>query len=78
MLSDALKAKQKVGRYIVNRDQVPLVRLLATKNNDEIASLYQIWLQARNLLLSVTGLNKELIICNVLAQSQLIGYQQQY
>ena len=77
LLSDALKAKQKVGRYIVIRDQVPLVRLLATKNNDEIASLYQIWLQARNLLLSVTGLNKELIICNVLAQSQLIGYQQQ-
>lgn len=77
LLSDALKAKQKVGRYIVNRDQVPLVRLLATKNNDEIASLYQIWLQARNLLSSVTGLNKELIIYNVLAQSQLISYQQQ-
>ena len=77
LLSDALKAKQKVGRYIINRDQVPLVRLLATKNNDEIASLYQIWLKARNLLLSVTGLNKELIIYNVLAQSQLISYQQQ-
>lgn len=75
LLGDALKAKQKVGRYIVNRDQVPLVRLIATKSHDEITSLYQLWLQARKVLLSVAGLNKELMIYNVLAQSQLIGYQ---
>ena len=75
LLGDALKAKQKVGRYIVNRDQVPLVRLIATKSHDEITSLYQLWLQARKVLLSVAGLNKELMVYNVLAQSQLIGYQ---
>lgn len=75
LLGDALKAKQKVGRYIVNRDQVPLVRLIAAKSHDEITSLYQLWLQARKVLLSVAGLNKELMVYNVLAQSQLIGYQ---
>ena len=75
LLADALKAKQKVGRYIVNRDQVPLVRFLATKSHDEITSLYQLWLQARKVLLSVAGLNKELMVYNVLAQSQQIGYQ---
>ena len=75
LLGDALKAKQKVGRYIVNRDQVPLVRLIATKSHDEITSLYQLWSQARKVLLSVAGLNKELMVYNVLAQSQLIGYQ---
>ena len=75
LLGDALKAKQKVGRYIVNRDQVPLVRFLATKSHDELTSLYQLWLQARKVLLSVAGLNKELMVYNVLAQSQQIGYQ---
>ena len=73
LLSDALKAKQKAGRFIVNRDQVPLVRLLATKSNEKISALYELWLQARRLLLSVTGLNKELIVYNVLAQSEIIS-----
>ncbi|OCG77204.1 DNA polymerase III subunit delta' [Gilliamella sp. Occ4-3] len=73
LLSDALKAKQKVGRFIVNRDQVPLVRLLATKSNEKISELYNLWLQARNQSLTVTGLNKELIVYNVLAQSELIS-----
>ncbi|MWN05082.1 DNA polymerase III subunit delta' [Gilliamella sp. Pas-s95] len=72
LLSDALKAKQKVGRFIVNRDQVPLVRLLATNSNEKLSELYNLWLQARNQLLTITGLNKELIICNVLAQSELV------
>lgn len=73
LLSDALKAKQKVGRFIVNRDQVPLVRLFATKSNEKIFALYHLWLQARNQLLTITGLNKELIVYNVLAQSELIS-----
>ncbi|WP_081303620.1 DNA polymerase III subunit delta' [Gilliamella sp. WF3-4] len=73
LLSDALKAKQKAGRFIVNRDQVPLVRLLATQNNEKLSALYHLWLQARNQLLTITGLNKELIIYNVLAQSELIS-----
>ncbi|MWN31738.1 MULTISPECIES: DNA polymerase III subunit delta' C-terminal domain-containing protein [unclassified Gilliamella] len=73
LLSDALKAKQKVGRFIVNRDQVPLVRLFATKSNEKLSALYNLWLQARNQLLTVTGLNKELIVYNVLAQSELIS-----
>lgn len=72
LLSDALKAKQKVGRFIVNRDQVPLVRLLATNSHEKITALYDLWMQARQQLLSVTGLNKELIVYNVLAQSEVI------
>lgn len=73
LLSDALKAKQKAGRYIINRDQVPLIRLLATFSNEKIFSLYELWLHARRQLISITGLNKELIIYNVLAQSELIS-----
>lgn len=73
LLSDALKAKQKVGRFIVNRDQVALVRLLATNSNEKITALYDLWLKARQQLLSVSGLNKELIVYNVLAQSEIIN-----
>lgn len=73
LLSDALKAKQKTGRYIINRDQVPLIRLLATFSNEKIFSLYELWLHARRQLISITGLNKELIVYNVLAQSELIS-----
>lgn len=73
LLSDALKAQQKAGRFIINRDQVPLVRLLARMDNEKILALYDLWLQARILLLSVTGLNKELMVYNVLAQSELIS-----
>lgn len=73
LLSDALKAKQKVGRFIINRDQVTLVRLLATYSYEKITALYDLWLQARQHLLSINGLNKELIVCNVFAQSEVIS-----
>ena len=72
LLSDALKAKQKAGRYIINRDQVPLVRLLATLSYEKITALYELWLNARRQLLSITGLNKELLVYYVLSQSELI------
>lgn len=72
LLSDALKAKQKAGRFIVNRDQVPLVRMLAVNSHHKIIQLYHLWVEARQNLLTITGLNKELIVYNVLAQSELI------
>lgn len=70
LLSDALKATQKAGRFIVNRDQVPLVRLLASFGHDVIIKLYQQWQTVRSQLLTITALNQELIISNLLAQSE--------
>ncbi|MDF7667263.1 DNA polymerase III subunit delta' [Orbaceae bacterium ESL0727] len=72
LLSDALKAKQKAGRFIINRDEVPLVRLLARQQMSQIIQLYDLWCDARDKLFTVTGLNKELMIYNVLAQSELV------
>ncbi|MDF7671343.1 DNA polymerase III subunit delta' [Orbaceae bacterium ESL0721] len=72
LLSDALKAKQRAGRFIINRDQVPLVRLIARMESQQIIRLYDLWRQTEERLLTVSGVNKELIIHNVLAQSELV------
>lgn len=73
LLSDALKARQKAGKFIVNRDQVPLVRLLLAQGNHEIIRLHDLWLSARTTLLTVTGVNQALIVSNLLAQSEVKG-----
>lgn len=70
--SDALKARQKSGRFIVNRDQVPLVRLIAGLGDDKIIQLYTLWNDTREQLVAITGLNQDLIISNLLAQSEII------
>lgn len=72
LLSDAIKALQKTGRFIINRDQVPLVRLLATYGVDKIIKIYELWLNARMQLMTVTGLNQELMISHLLAQTEVI------
>lgn len=72
LLSDALKATQKSGRFIINRDQVPLVRLIAQLESIKIIQLYQLWHDVREQLVTISSLNQELIISNLLAQSEII------
>lgn len=72
LLSDGLKATQKSGRFIINRDQVPLVRMIASFNSEKIIQLYHIWNETRQQLQMINGLNQELMISNLLAQSEII------
>lgn len=72
LLVDALKARQKSGRFIINRDQVPLVRLLASFGSEIIIQLYTLWDNTQHQLATITGLNQDLIISNLLAQSEII------
>ncbi|RKS87046.1 DNA polymerase III delta prime subunit [Orbus hercynius] len=74
LISDALKAKQKSGRFIINRDQVPLIRLIATYKVEKIIELYERWQSTRKQLATITSLNQDLIISNLLAQSEIILY----
>lgn len=72
LLVDALKARHKSGRFIINRDHVPLVRLIASFGNETIIQLYSIWNNARHQLMTITGLNQDLIISNLLAESEIL------
>jgi len=72
LLNDGLKARQKSGRFITNRDQVALVRLIASFGIEKIIKLYTLWLEVQKQLATITALNHELIISNLLAQSEII------
>lgn len=72
LLSDALKAKQKVGKFIVNRDQVPLIRIIANVDIEKIIHIHTLWNETRVQLITIIGLNHELIVSNLLAQSEII------
>ncbi|WP_392564498.1 DNA polymerase III subunit delta' [Orbus wheelerorum] len=72
LLNDGLKARQKSGRFITNRDQVTLVRLIASFGTEKIIKLYALFREAREQLVTITSLNQELIISNLLAQSEII------
>ncbi|XKM12566.1 DNA polymerase III subunit delta' [Orbaceae bacterium ac157xtp] len=73
LISDGLKARQKSGRFIINRDQVPLVRLFASLGATKLIDLYALWDNAQYQLGQITGLNQELMVSNLLAQSELIA-----
>ncbi|WP_392566717.1 DNA polymerase III subunit delta' [Utexia brackfieldae] len=70
-LLDALKAKNSAGRFVTNRDQVPLIRLLAQSEIEKINHWYDIWCEASLKLTTISGLNQELIIADLLAQSEI-------
>ena len=78
LFADALKARLKSGRFIINRDQVPLVRLIASFGNDRIMQLYRLWDNTYQQLVTMSGLNQELIISNLLAQSEIILNRQAF
>lgn len=71
LLLDALKAKERAGKYITNRDQVPLVRMLARYDTDILQRWYAHWQTAAQHLRHIPGLNESLILANMLAQSEM-------
>ncbi|EGY28462.1 DNA polymerase III [Candidatus Regiella insecticola 5.15] len=63
LLLDALKWQHRSGDFIVNQDQLPLVQQLMQKLSIEalLKSANQ-WMYCRHQLLSIVGLNRELVI----------------
>jgi len=63
LLIDALKWHQGCGKFIVNQDQQPLVQLLAYwRSIQTLLKLTDQWLHCRHRLLSITGVNRELLL----------------
>lgn len=75
-LLDAIKAKCRAGKYITNRDQVALVRAFARHDTEIIMSWYTLWQTAAQEMNTISGLNQQLILANLLAQSEKVNYLQ--
>jgi DNA polymerase III subunit delta' len=71
LLLDAAKAKNRAGKFVTNRDKVPLIRLIARFDIEQIYYWYHLWYQVKWQLQTISGLNQELILANLLAQSEL-------
>lgn len=72
LLLDAIKAKNRVGRYITNRDQVALIRVLARYDTKIINDWYVLWQTVAEQIKFIPGLNEQLILANLLAQSEIV------
>ncbi|MEC5319748.1 DNA polymerase III subunit delta' [Brenneria populi subsp. brevivirga] len=63
LLLDALKWQQGAGEYLVNQDQSELVGFLANRTgNAPLQYELRQWLDCRQKLLTVTGVNRELLL----------------
>ncbi|MEQ1962716.1 DNA polymerase III subunit delta' [Xenorhabdus khoisanae] len=73
LLSDAVKYRQQVQHYCVNQDQQALVHLLASAQSVErLLSTVDDWIRCRHQLLSVVGINRELLLTE-----QLLTWEKQ-
>lgn len=75
LLMDAMKWQQGAVNYVLNQDQQPLVQQLASRLHS--VSLQQIlhqWLNCRHQLLSIVGVNRELLLTEqLLSWEQMLG-----
>ncbi|WP_367680495.1 DNA polymerase III subunit delta' C-terminal domain-containing protein [Candidatus Fukatsuia anoeciicola] len=63
LLIDALKWHQGCSRFIINQDQQSLVQLLAYwRSIQTLLKLTDQWLRCSHRLLSITGINRELLL----------------
>lgn len=63
LLLDALKYQQGVKRFIINDDQQPLVQKLAQLFSiGGLSRMLREWIHSRHQLLSITGINRELLL----------------
>ncbi|PHM45945.1 DNA polymerase III subunit delta' [Xenorhabdus mauleonii] len=63
LLSDAVKWRQQAQNYCVNQDQQALIQHLAFSQNVEtLLSTVDDWVLCRHQLLSVVGINRELLL----------------
>lgn len=72
LILDAIKGKNKAGAFIVNRDFAPLVRQLLQFNLMKLDKVFSLWQQTEIEMNTILAVNEELLIANVLAQSELI------
>ncbi|ACS85392.1 DNA polymerase III subunit delta' [Musicola paradisiaca] len=63
---DALKLRHQAGAARVNQDQLELVRQLAAFGDDKLQQGARRGLQCRHQLLSITGVNRELLLTELL------------
>lgn len=69
LLLDVLKTQQGAGHYVINLDQQPLITLLANGlTNDALQKNLQGWMRCRQQLLSVVGVNRELLLTEYLLE----------
>lgn len=67
LLLDAIKWQSGLSQALVNQDQLPLVELCAgTLRASALQSVLRQWLTCRQRLLSVSGVNRELLLSEVL------------
>jgi DNA polymerase-3 subunit delta' len=69
---DAMKWQQGAASFVLNQDQQPLVHQLASRlSSSSLQQGLQQWLYCRHQLLSVVGVNRELLLTE-----QLLGWEQ--
>ncbi|WP_411704352.1 DNA polymerase III subunit delta' [Edaphovirga cremea] len=74
LLLDAIKWQQGAGQYMLNHDQQPLIAHLAQSlSSESLQSGMQSWLHCRQRLLSIVGVNRELILTE-----QLLHWEQSF
>ncbi|KGA23741.1 DNA polymerase III subunit delta' [Pectobacterium brasiliense] len=62
LLLDAMKWQQGANEHLVNQDQIELVERLAREPSAHLQYELQQWLACRQKLLTVTGVNRELLL----------------
>lgn len=75
LLVDAMKWQQGAAGYVLNQDQQPLVQQLAAcLSSTSLQQIVQQWLNCRQQLLNVVGVNRELLLTEqLLAWEQMLG-----
>ena len=69
LLLDVLKTQQGAEHFVINLDQQPLITLLADGlNNAALQKNLQGWMRCRQQLLSVVGVNRELLLTEYLLE----------
>ncbi|MBU3891272.1 DNA polymerase III subunit delta' [Serratia rubidaea] len=74
LLMDAMKWQQGAAAFVLNQDQQQLVQLLAARlSSSSLQHSVQQWLHCRHQLLSVVGVNRELLLTE-----RLLGWEQMF
>jgi DNA polymerase-3 subunit delta' len=69
LLLDAIKWQQNAGQFIINHDQQPLIAQIAgLQANDALQKSVQAWMHCRQQLLTIIGVNRELILTEQLLE----------
>jgi len=69
LLLDAIKWQQNAGHFIINHDQQPLIAQIARlQTNDALQKSVQAWMHCRQQLLTIIGVNRELILTEQLLE----------